>query len=302
MRTRVFQIFLIVTSIVMLGSGSAHAAMFKGPLDQQGGASANGTPAEYKDVGLDEHRGSQIPLNATFTDELGKTVTLGDYFKTGKPVIMQLGYFGCPMLCDLVSKGTLDSLKNLDLKLGDDYSIVFVSIDPHETWHDGNLKKQGYVKQFAQPGAAGGWHFLVGSAENVKAISEAVGFRYKWIPVAQQFSHPAAIMLMTADGRISRYLYGVQFPEKTLRLSLVEASENKIGTAMDQFLLVCFHYDVHAGKYTLAAMNLMRIGGAVTVLLLACTLVPFYRREVRRARTGGTNENNESGNNVGSNH
>jgi protein SCO1/2 len=292
MRRVTLQILLTLAGILTLAPGSARASFFNGQLEDRraAGGSADGTPKEYQNVGIDEHRGAQLPLDATFTDENGKAVTLRDYFSDGKPVILQLGYFGCPMLCDQVSKGTLDSVKGIDLKIGSDFKILHISFDPKETWHDGNLKKQGFLKLYGQPGAAAGWHFLVGDPNNIRAVSEAVGFRYNWIDSAQQYSHAAAIMLLTADGHVSRYLYGVQFPEKTLRLSLVEASQNKIGSAMDQILLFCFHYDQHAGKYTLAAMNLMRLGGAVTVLVLICTLVPLYRRESRRSRVGGASD------------
>jgi len=276
---------------MMLGASSARAGMSTGPLDEERQGAATGEiPAEYRDVGIDEHRGNRLELTATFTDEQGKSVTLGDYFKTGKPVILQMGYFGCPMLCDLVSKGTVDALKNLNLKMGSDYSVLFVSIDSKETWQDGRKKKEGYLKQITQEGAASGWHFLVGSPENVKALGEAVGFRYKWVPEVQQFSHAAAITLLTADGRVSRYLYGVTFPESTLRLSLVEASENKIGTAVDQILLICLHYDPHLGKYTWAVIGLMKIGGAAMVLVLLCTLVPLYVREARRNKQNQENQ------------
>jgi protein SCO1/2 len=210
-------------------------------------------------------------------------VKLGDYFKGQKqPVILQLGYYGCPMLCDLISQGATQSLKELSLNAGADYHVVFISIDPKEDWTLAQKKKRSYVTEYGRPGAAGGWHFLTGRQDDIKRVCQAVGFNYKWVPSAGQFSHPAGLIICTPEGKISRYLYGVRFEEKTLRLSLVEASEGKIGTTTDHFLLTCFQYDGKQGKYALAAMGLMRIGGAVTVVVLFCVLVWLFRREARR--------------------
>ncbi len=238
---------------------------------------------EWQDVGVTEHLSAQLPLNLTFQDEEGKTVALGDFFQKGRPVILQLGYYRCPMLCTEVSRGIVESLKGLDSSLDGKFQVVMVSVDPNETPELARAKKENSIKAFGRPKCAAGWHFLVGKPDSIRKLADAVGFRYKYIKADDQFSHPAVISVCTPDGRISRYLYGVTFNEKTLRLSLVEASDGKIGSAGDQLLLICFHYDPSAGGYILTALNIMRAGGVLTVLVLALVLWRLFRRERRLA-------------------
>jgi protein SCO1/2 len=190
------------------------------------------------------------------------------------------------MLCDLISQGATASLKQLSLDAGADYQFVFISIDPKEDWQLAQQKKKSYLDQYGRFGAQAGWHFLVGREPDIKQVSKAVGFNYKWVPSANQFSHPAGLIICTPEGKISRYLYGVKFEDKTLRLSLVEASDGKIGTTTDHFLLTCFQYDGKQGKYALAAMGLMRLGGAVTLAILASVLIWLFRREKRHKALG----------------
>jgi protein SCO1/2 len=250
-------------------------------------------PDALKNIGVNEHLGSKLPLDLTFTDDHGQTVQLGKYFTGKKPVILQLGYYGCPMLCSLVSQGTVDSLRKLTLTAGKDFEIVFVSIDPNEKYDLGADKKDTYVQDYHREGSRDGFHFLVGSEPQIKQLAQAVGFQYKWVESAQQFSHPAVVMIATPDGKLSRYLYGVRFDNQTMRLSLVEASDGKVGTTMDQILLTCFHYDGQQGKYAMTAVNLMRIGGALTVLVLGTVLVCAFRHDARRdaaATAGGAKD------------
>lgn len=248
----------------------------------------NDTPEEIQGVGVDETKlGSALPKDLVFTDEKGRPVQFGSVFNTGKPVLMQLGYFGCPMLCDQVSRGMIDTLKELELTVGKDFSIVYVSFDPKETYVDGYEKKKGFVGQYNRPGAsADGWTMLVGEAPSVTALTDAAGFRYKWIASQQLFSHSAVLILLTPDGKVSRYLYptesGMRFNASTLRLSLVEASEGKIGTIGDQILLFCFQYS--HGKYSFTARTLLKVAGAVTVLLLGVILGRQFLKEARRSR------------------
>ena len=245
-------------------------------------------PPELQNIGIDEKSGSVLPLDLKFIDETGKTVALGDYFSKGRPVILQLGYFGCPMLCDLVSNGTVDSLNNLTLAMGRDFEAINLSFDPAETATLAKLKKQSYLAKYNRPAGAESWHFLTGDARSIEKLTDAVGFRYKWVESSRQFSHPAALILLTPDGKISRYLYGVKYEPRTLRLSLVEASEGKIGTTADRILLTCFHYDAYAGKYTSrVAMNLMRLAGIVTVFALSSVIGIALWREKRAARGAG---------------
>ncbi len=242
-------------------------------------------PDELKNVAIDEHLNSKLPLDLTFTDDWGNRVQLQKYFTGRKPVILQLGYYGCPMLCDLVSQGTVSSLRNVDLEPGKDYEIVFLSIDPAESREMAAKKKQNYLRAYGR-GTGDGWHFLTGQKEPIKQLTQAAGFNYKWVASAQQFSHPAAIILCTPEGKVSRYLYGVQFKSDTLRLSLVEASEGKIGTTVDHFLLTCFQYDGKQGKYAASAMGMMRIGGVLTVIIVAFVLYRLFRREARMRAQG----------------
>jgi protein SCO1/2 len=239
-------------------------------------------PDALMNIGVDEHRGSKLPLDLTFQDDHGQTVKLGKYFTGKKPVILQLGYYKCPMLCSLISQGTVDSLRKLTLTAGKDFEIVFVSIDPEEKSDLAADKKETYVQDYHRDGAADGFHFLTGNEATIKQLAQAVGFRYKWVESAHQFSHPAVVMIATPDGTLSRYLYGVKFDNTTMRLSLVEASDGKVGSAMDQILLTCFHYDGQQGKYAMAAITAMKIGGAVTVLVLAAVLTLAFRSEARR--------------------
>lgn len=238
-------------------------------------------PAEYQGVGIQEKLDARLPLEVVFTNERGKAVRLGDYFQSGRPVLLQLGYYQCPTLCGLVSQALVDSLRQSDLQVGKDFDVLMVSIDPTETHTLAALKKQSYIQELGSPEAAPSWHLLTGNRGAIKAICAAAGFEYKWIDSVQQYSHPAAIVVLMPDGRVSRYLHGVKYDPKTLRLSVVEASQGMSGSTMDQFLLVCFKYDQHSGRYTLAAVKLMRFGGALTVIVVGGILGRLYYKEYR---------------------
>jgi protein SCO1/2 len=241
-------------------------------------------PNEVVGVGITEHPNVKIPLELQFVDSEGKTVHLGDYFRTGKPVILTLVYFRCPMLCTLVLNGMIAGLKEIPLTLGEDFDVVTVSIDPRETPTLAKLKKQGYVKEYGRQQAVKGWHFLTGREENIKKLADAVGFQYKYVESTQQYAHPAGIFILMPDGRISRYLYGIQFNSGTLRLSLVEAGQGKIGSTVDRILLTCFHYDASSGKYSLAAFRIMQVGGVLTALVLGTVLALYWHHGSKRRR------------------
>lgn len=242
--------------------------------------------AEPVDVALDavdvnERSGQTIPLDLTFQNEEGETVRLGDYFGHGKPVVLNLGYYGCPMLCSMVLNGFVDALTAIELEPGRDFDIVTVSIDPKEKPALAKAKRAAYLEKLGKPGAAEGWHFHTGEEGAIQQLAEAVGFEYRYDEKIQQYAHPAVIFVLTEDGRVSRYLYGIQFKPKDLRLALLEASHGTIGTTVDRLLLFCYHFDPEANSYTLMAMNLMRLGGAVTLVLLAAFLVPAWIRSWR---------------------
>ncbi|MBL4702435.1 MAG: SCO family protein [Phycisphaeraceae bacterium] len=240
------------------------------------------SPDEIKGVTIEQKLGDTLPMDLEFTDSAGKTVTLGDYFNQGRPVILNLGYYQCPMLCGLVLNATLDVAKEMDLKIGKDYDILTLSFNPSETAILAKLKKQNYLKKLGQAGADKGWHFLVGKEQNIRKLTESVGFGYRWNEARKEYVHAAALMVITPEGQVSRYLYGVKFPHKTTRLSLVEASQGKIGNIVDTILLFCFHYDSNKGQYTLVALNLMRAGGFFSVLIVgSVVLIALYRERKR---------------------
>ena len=269
---RVSLVTQLLTIVVLCGAGSA-----------LGDYRSEAMPEGIVGVGVDEHLSAKLPLDATFIDESGNSVRLGDYFTGKRPVILQLGYYQCPMLCNRISQGMADSMKQLDLEMGKDFEVVTLSFDPKETPKLAAAKKKTYATAVGKGGVDEGWHFLVGDAPNIERVTQAAGFRYKWLEDRREYSHPAVLIIATPDGRISQYLYGVKFAQKTMRLSLVEASEGKIGTVADRIMLFCFHYDSETGKYTLAAMNLMRLGGVLTVAILALVIWRWVRRDKHTA-------------------
>jgi len=235
-------------------------------------------PKDLEGVGITEHPGARLPLDLEFTDEDGKTVRLAQYFNGQRPVILTLGYYRCPMLCTLVLNSLVDGLKDLPWTPGQQFEIVTVSIDPTETPTLARLKKQNYLEDYGRAGAAIGWHFLTGREENIRKLADTVGFGYRYVEERGQYAHPAAIFVATPDGRMAKYLFGVLYQPKTLRLALTEAGEGKVGTAGDQLLLYCFHYDAQEGRYVLAATNIMRFGGATTALIVGLWLATSWRR------------------------
>jgi protein SCO1/2 len=239
-------------------------------------------PKDLEGVGITEHAGARLPLDLEFKDEDGKTVNLAQYFNGDRPVILTLGYYRCPMLCTLVLNSLVDGLKDLPWTPGQEFEIVTVSIDPTETPTLAKLKKQNYLEEYGRAGAAGGWHFLTGREESIRKLADAVGFGYRYVEERGQYAHPAAIFVVTPDGRMAKYLYGVLYQPKTLRLALAEAGQGKIGTTTDQLLLYCFHYDAQEGRYVLAATNIMRFGGATTAVVVGLWLAVSWRRGARR--------------------
>jgi len=235
-------------------------------------------PELLKQVGIDQKLNQTIPLNLGFRDENGNRVELEQYFGQ-KPVILTLVYYNCPMLCTQVLNGVESGLKELPTDIGKQFDVVTISIDPTESHVLAKVKKEMYVGMYGRPGAAEGWHFLTGDEAQIKQLADAVGFRYAYDPDTKQFAHASAIMLLTPEGKISRYFYGIQFPSRDLWLGLVEASEGKIGTPVDQVLLFCYHYDPATGKYGLLISRVIQAGGALTVLILGIAMVILFRGE-----------------------
>ncbi len=269
-----------VAMAVALTAGVATGAA----AEDEGSGFFADVPAELAGVDIVEKLDERLPLDATFTDDTGETIALGDLFDGERPVLLQLGYFRCPMLCNLVLNGMVKSLEDLDWTAGDKFRVVAASINPDEHHELAAAKKQGYVVEYGRPGVADKWHFLTGPEASSKALADAVGFGYR--PQADgEIAHAAAIFVITPDGRVSRYLYGTKYDVKNLRLALLEASEGRIGSSWDRFILWCHVYDPDAGGYVVFAMRLMQIGGAVTLLLLGGGVGTMWWREWRSRRS-----------------
>jgi protein SCO1/2 len=236
-----------------------------------------------RDVGIEQHLDAQLPLDAQFCDEAGREVRLGDYF-SNKPVVLALVYYRCPMLCTQVLNGFLKSSQAIPLEIGRDYEVVTVSFDPRETPDLAVEKKKHYARAYRRDGAARGWHFLSGDQQAIDRLAGTVGFRYHFDRPSNQFAHASGIAIATPDGRLARYLYGIEYSPHDLRLGLVESSAGRIGSPVDQVLLLCYHYDPLTGQYGLAIAGVLRAAGALTLAVLVSFLVVMYRRERRRPR------------------
>ena len=238
-------------------------------------------PAGLEGVGIDQKLDQRVPLQLTFKDEYGREVPLSTYFQAKKPVILALVYYRCPMLCTQILSGLESSLKVLSFNPGQEFEVVSVSFDPKDTTETAAGKKQSILKRYNRPNTANGWHFLTGDAANIKALTDAVGYHYRYDPKTDQFAHASGIMIVTPDGRLSKYFYGVEYSPRDMRLGLVEASENKIGNPVDALLLFCFHYDPATGKYGAVAMNMVRFAGAAFALIGGMFLFVVFRRDFR---------------------
>jgi len=238
-----------------------------GSMGMTGGIVASNVPPQFKEVTFAQRLGERLPLDARFTDEDGRNVTLGDYFGK-KPVMLAFVYFQCPMLCPLVMNGISSALKVVPFTAGQEFDIVLVSIDPRDSSASANAKKKAHLQHWAATETAGGWHFLTGTEAEIRRVSSAAGFTYEWDPVSQQFAHVSGLLVVTPDGRLSRYFYGVEYSPKDLRLALVDSGQGRLGSVVDELLLYCFHYDPSSGRYGAVFMNILRLGGVLTVGLI----------------------------------
>jgi protein SCO1 len=233
-------------------------------------------------VSIAQKLNTQVPLDLQFRDEAGKVVRLRDYFKGNRPVLLNFVYFRCPMLCPMVLDGTTESLTHLKFNIGQDFDVITVSIDPRDQPKDAAAKKGKYIRHYGRLASAPGWHFLTGNDSSIKKLTNTVGFQYAYDSRTDQFAHGAALLVLTPQGVTSRYFYGFEYKPRDLRMAIVEASEGKVGNAVDQFLLLCFHYDPVTGKYSRNAMMFTRAGGIVTVLALGGFIGAMFRREKRQ--------------------
>ncbi len=238
-----------------------------------------------QEVGIGQRIGQQLPLDLAFRDETGRSVPLRRYFSE-RPVLLTLVYYQCPMLCSQVLNGVVGGLLPLKLSVGRDFDIVTISFDPRDTPAVATEKRDTYLKRYGRPGAENGWHFLAGDTPAIEALTKAVGFRYAWDPKIQQYAHASGIMVVTPDGKLSHYLYGIEYTPKDLRLALVESSQGRLGNVVDQVALYCYHYDPATGKYGAVVTNMLRLGGALTLLILGGYLAVAWRRELRLKTAG----------------
>jgi protein SCO1/2 len=239
-------------------------------------------PDDLLEVGVTEHLNEQIPLDLEFVDSKGKAVKLSEYFDGQRPVVLTLNYSNCPMLCSLQLDGLFDGLTKMKWDLGEQYRMVTVSIDPKEQSERAAMTRDKYLRRYERPGAGAGYAFLTGKNDQIKKLADAIGFHYRYVPETGEYSHVAVTMICTPDGRLSRYLDGVEYDPQTLRLALLEASEGKIGSPMEHFFLYCFEYDATAGTYGPSAFKLMRLGAGAMVLVVGGVLAIYWRREYRR--------------------
>jgi protein SCO1/2 len=241
---------------------------------------SNELPEQLQRVGIEQRLGESLPLDAKFKNEDGKEIALGELFKSGRPAVLALVYYECPMLCNQVLNGLSGSMKGMSLDPGKDYDVVAISFDARENDKPGLAanKRQSYVERFDRNGTEGGWHFLTGQQASIDAVTKAAGFKYEWDEKSNQFAHASAVMVVTPDGRLSHYFYGIDYAPKDLKLGLVEAADKKIGSVTDKLLLYCYHYDPATGKYGFAVINAMRIGGILTVLGMGAMSFVFWRR------------------------
>lgn len=247
----------------------------------ESGSTSMGLPPVLKKVGIDQKLNEQVPMDLVFKDEQGREVRLGQYFK-GKPVVLSLVYYTCPMLCNQILNGMLSSFRQVSFNAGEQFEVVNVSFDPRDTPAIAAAKKQTYIKAYNRAGGEAAWHFLTGDEVNVKRLADAVGFHYLWDEQSKQFAHASGIMIVTPEGKLARYFYGVEYPPRDLRLGLVEASQNKIGTPVDTLMLYCYHYDPATGKYGAVVMNIMRVAGIITLGLMVGLF--FVLRKISRRR------------------
>ena len=249
-------------------------------VNPSAGIPSSQMPSVLSQVSFDQRLNEQLPLDLPFTDEAGRRVRLGAYFGT-KPVVLAFVYYECPMLCTQVLNGLTSSLTVLEETVGREFDVVAVSFDPRETAVLADGKKRAHLDRYQRPESTGGWHFLTGTPESIETLTRAAGFRYVWDEPTQQFAHPTGIIVLTPDGRLSRYLFGIDYGARDLRLALVEASEGAVGSVVDSLVLFCYHYDPMTGRYGFLVMRALRLAGAATVLAIGSFVFVMIRREKR---------------------
>lgn len=289
MRSRALIAYILFAAALFAPSAEAQHRF----VDQSGPKPARDVP-QLEEIGVDEKLDEQIPLNLTFRDHTGKTVNLKDYFDGKRPVLLSFAYHTCDTLCSMVLDATARGIQDAVWTAGKEYQVITISIDPKETLEATAAKRQQLLKAYGRPEAEDGWHFLVGDKPEIERITDAFGYRYFYNARSGHYGHPAAIMFLTPDGKIARYLYGLNYNPMDVRMALLEASEGRSISTVEQMILYCYAYDPGANGYALMAFNVMKLGGAITVLLLGGALALFWLRERRRGLFAtGPAENDE---------
>jgi protein SCO1 len=268
-------------ALLVLLSAPAYAQMTGAPnggYKREAGMPSAAVPAPLREIGFDQNIDRPVPLDTTFLDESGRRVQLGDYFGK-RPVVLLFAYYNCPMLCTQVINGLATALAVLSLNPGTDFEIVTVSFDPRDTPATAAAKKAIYLERYTHKNAAAAWHFLTGDEASIARLTKAAGFRYVWDKETQQFAHPTGVIVLTPDGRLARYLFGIEYGPRDLRYAIVEASAGKVGNAVDALLLYCYHYDPTTGRYGLAIMRTLRVAGLATVLALGSFIFVMVRKD-----------------------
>lgn len=249
-----------------------------------GQSSGNGLPDALQKIGIEQKLGDQLPLDVEFKDENGKIVKLGEYFGKGRPVILALVYYECPMLCNEVLNGLTGSLKGISFDAGKDFDVIAISFDARENDKPdlAKNKKISYMQRYGRPGTEDGWHFLTGSQDAIDKVTQAVGFNYKWDEKSSQFAHAGGIMMATPQGTLSRYFYGIDYAPKDVKFGLMESAENKIGNPAEQLLLYCYHYDPASGKYGLSILRVMRVAAVATLIGMGAMVLVFWRKNKKK--------------------
>jgi protein SCO1/2 len=284
-RVVVFLVCIVHCAFCIVGVADAqpdYPSSYRAYAGERGdrGTASNVTPPQLVDVTFKQRLDETLPLDAAFKDESGRTVTLGQYFGE-KPVVLAFVYYQCPMLCTQVMNGLSSALGVMPFKAGQDFEVVLVSFDPRDTPAIAAEKERAHLEYWSAEQEASAWHLLSGDEATIRRVTSAAGFSYRWDEATQQFAHVSGVLVVTPDGRLSRYFYGVEYSPKELRLALVESGEGTIGSAIDELLLYCFHYDPESGRYGVVVMNLIRLGGVLTVLFIAGFIMLARRRDAR---------------------
>jgi protein SCO1/2 len=268
---------LAAAGLLLLGAGQTLRAQ---TIPDSVGQTAANLPPALRNIGFEPVLNAPMPLEVPLVDETGKSVKLGEYFGHGRPVVLALVYYGCPMLCNQVEQGVVGALRMLSFTPGREYEVVFVSFDPRETPDMAAEKKKSVLGHFNRPATAGGWHFLTGQEDSIEAVAKAANFRYSFNAKTNLFVHASGILILTPDGRISRYFYGIEYPGRDMRLGLVDASAGKIGSPIDHVLLFCYQYDPSSATYSASILKMVRIAGIFTVFSIVMGILVFRRRDI----------------------